>query len=442
MTGWLIIAGWALLTILLLVLPLLCFSLRDFSRSTLEEVCEQRGNMTRFGQILKDYERALLICELLLVMLMVCTCLVFASSPAFDLFRIPRQPDLSAGLMWMARIAAAILLLSFVLVAIPWTISRVQGEVFLFRLWPVLELLGFVLSPVWAVVMRLDRIVHRVFGLPEPDSTEATSLLTDELRAVVDEGRREGILQSNASRMIHRVVDLQSEDVAAIMTPRTDMVTIPSDTVLRAALPLMVDQGYSRVPVVGRSVDDVVGILYARDLLAASVSLQSEMDTRSVDSIAREVLYVPESQGIETLLEKMQQQKVHMAIVVDEYSGVSGLVTLEDIIEEIVGDIEDEYDEEEESMIASDGDGGTLVDARFHIDDLNHELNLNLPEDEDFDTIGGFLMSVEGHIPAQGDVIETHGLVFEVLEAGERQLKRIRISRLAGAPVQERSENN
>lgn len=220
------------------------------------------------------------------------------------------------------------------------------------------------------------------------------------------------------------------------------MVTIPADTSLRAALPLMVEQGYSRVPVVGRTVDDVVGILYARDLLAASVALHSEMETRTVDSIAREVLYVPESQGIETLLEKMQQQKVHMAIVVDEYSGVSGLVTLEDIVEEIVGDIEDEYDEEEKLMIASENDGTTLVDARFHIDDLNRELNLDLPEDEDFDTVGGFLMSVQGHIPAQGDIIETHGLAFEILEADERQIKRIRVSRLASTSTSGRHEES
>ena len=442
MIEWLPETGWLILAVLLMVVPLLCFSLRDFSRSALEEVCQQRSNPDRFGRILKDYERALLICELLLVMLMVFTCVAFASSPAFDLFRFPRQPDVSSASMWLARIAGAIFLLSFLLVAVPWTISRVRGEVFLFCLWPALEFLAFVLQPVWIMVMGLDRIVHRIFGLPEPDSTAATHLLTDELRAVVDEGHREGILQRNASRMIHRVVDLQSEDVAAIMTPRTDMVTIPADTFLRAALHLMVEQGYSRVPVVGRTVDDVVGILYARDLLAASVSLHSEMEIRTVDSIAREVLYVPESQGIETLLEKMQQQKVHMAIVVDEYSGVSGLVTLEDIVEEIVGDIEDEYDEEEKLMIAAENDGSTLVDARFHIDDLNRELNLDLPEDEDFDTVGGFLMSVQGHIPAQGDIIETHGLAFEILEADERQLKRIRVSRLASTSTSGRNEES
>ncbi len=437
---WLPVIGWLLLAVPLLLMPLLCFSLRDFSRSTLQEVCEQRGNLDRFGRILTEYERVLLICELLLIVLMVCVCLVFVSSPAFDLLRIPEKSDFSTTVLWIARISGAVMLLSVIMIALPWTLARVRGELVLFRLWPLLELVAGLLGPAWAVVMELDRIMHRVFAVPEPDSTEATGRLTDELRAVVDEGRREGILQSNASRMIHRVVDLQSEDVAAIMTPRTDMVTIPADTCLQAALHLMVEQGYSRVPVVGKSVDDVVGILYARDLLTASVSLQAELETRNVDSIAREVFYVPESQGIETLLEKMQQKKVHMAIVVDEYSGVSGLVTLEDIIEEIVGDISDEYDEEIQPMISRENDGTTIVDARFHIDDLNNELNLELPEDDDYDTVAGFLMSNLGRIPRQAETIESHGLAFEILEADERQLKRIRISRMENAGSALRTE--
>lgn len=421
--------GWGVLAALLLIMPLLCFSLRDFSRSLLEDVCRSRGNSDRFGRILRNHDRALLICELLLLMLVVLTCLIFASSPQFDRFRIPTKPELTTVVPWTARILTTTVGLSFLLIAAPWTIARIRGEAVLYRFWPLLELFGILLGPAWRVVMKLDRLAHRIAGLPEPDSTAASDLLTDELRAVVDEGYREGVLQKNATRMIHRVVDLQCEDVAAIMTPRTDMVTIPADMVLQEALPLMVEQGYSRVPVIGRSIDDVVGILYARDLLAAIVGLQSELSVRTVSSISREVLYVPESQGIETLLEKMQLQKVHMAIVVDEYSGVSGLVTLEDIVEEIVGDISDEYDEETRPMMATVDDGSTIVDARFHIDDLNRELGLELPEDDEYDTIAGFLMSVQGHIPRQGETIEVHGAVFQILEADERQLKRIQVRR-------------
>ncbi|MCA9035087.1 MAG: HlyC/CorC family transporter [Planctomycetaceae bacterium] len=426
----LITAGWSFPPLLLMLLSLICFSLRDFSRSKLEEICEEEDDADRFGRILHNYERVLWMCELAFaVTLFICT-LIFHSSSYFGLFVFPEKIIAGQAALVAVRILGLVLLGTAFIFAIPWTLARVTGEAVIYRLWPLLEIATRPLVPVWSAMLKLDRVMHRVFGLPEPDSSEANHLLEDELRAVVDEGHREGVLQSNASRMIHRVVDLQSEDVAAIMTPRTDMVTIPRETVLQEALSILVEQGYSRVPVVGKTIDDVVGILYARDLLAASLNPPENPAEATVDKYAREVLYVPESQGIETLLEKMQQQKVHMAIVVDEYSGVSGLVTLEDIVEEIVGDISDEYDDEEQPMISSQDDGSITVDGRFHIDDLNRELNVELPEDEDFDTIGGFLMSVRGHIPVQGEVIESHGLSFRVVEADERQLKLIQITRL------------
>ncbi len=433
MTQFMVAAAWLIPPTVLAVLSLVCFSLRDFSRSKLKEICEERGNEDRFGRILHHYERVLLICELVFVFLVIAAAMVFEVSPAFLLFKFPEQATLGLLVPWCIRIIGAVLLVTLVLIAAPWTLARVAGEAVLFQLWPALEFFSALFSPVWTMLIRLDRIMHRVFGLPEPDSSEANHLLEDELRAVVDEGRREGILQSNASRMIHRVVDLQSEDVAAIMTPRTDMVTISSDTMRSEALSYMVEQGYSRIPVIGKTIDDVVGILYARDLLAVSLQPLDDIKNKTVEGIAREVLYVPESQGIETLLEKMQQQKVHMAIVVDEYSGVSGLVTLEDIIEEIVGDISDEYDEEEQPLISTDEDGSATVDGRFHIDDLNRALGVELPDDEDFDTVGGFLMSVKGHIPVPGEEIESHGLLFRVIEADERQLKLIRVERIAAS---------
>lgn len=421
------ILAWGLLPLLLFTVSLLCFSLTEFSRSTLEEISDERGNLDRFRDIMRDRERARLTSMVVWLALLLITCGVSVTSPAFAYFLPPAELSVATLTPWMIRTLGVAIGIFLLLIGGPWTISHVCGERVLFRLWPLVEMLSILCLPVWTMFNSLDRLVHRVSGVPEPSSAESTMQLTEELRSVVDEGHRSGILQKNASRMIHRVVDLQSEDVSAIMTPRTDMVTIPASTLLAAALPQMVEQGYSRIPVVGRTVDDVVGILYARDLLAASVSLQSELNTRTVDSISREVFFVPESQGIENLLEKMQQQKVHMAIVVDEYSGVSGLVTLEDIIEEIVGDISDEYDEEQQSLITKTGDGTAVVDARFHIDDLNREMGLELPEDEDFDTVGGFLMSVRGLIPVQGEIIESHGAEFHVLEGDERRLKRLQI---------------
>ncbi|MEZ6130427.1 MAG: hemolysin family protein [Planctomycetaceae bacterium] len=230
--------------------------------------------------------------------------------------------------------------------------------------------------------------------------------------------------------MIHRVVDLQTEDVAAIMTPRPEMVTISADTPIEDAFPMMIENGFSRVPVIRDGIDDIVGILYARDLLSHCRSTATDGNsaaTATVASIAKDVLYAPESQGIGDLLEAMRLQKVHMAIIVDEYSGVSGLVTLEDILEEIVGDISDEYDDHDDALWIRHTDGRTEVDARYHLDDLNEQYDFGFPEDEEFDTIGGFVTSCFGRIPANGEEHFWGRLKLTVLEADERRIIKVRI---------------
>jgi putative hemolysin len=407
-------------------LTLLCFSLRDFSRSRLEDVCRTHGKQDRFGRILQSYEKCLLLSELLLLLLITTAVWRGAGTTYFQNLSYPSTGNWQAIVSWTLQSFSVMLAIGFVFVVLPWTLSRVTGEAFLYRTWPFVNLGCRLASPVWQASIRLDRIVHRVFGVPEPDSDTAANLLTEELLTVVEESRREGVIQSNASTMIHRVVGLQTEDVAAIMTPRTDIVTISAIITLREALPEMIENGFSRVPVIRDGIDDIVGILYARDLLSHVAEVDTGMVT-CVGDIARDVLYAPESQGIGDLLEAMRQQKVHMAIVVDEYSGVSGLVTLEDILEEIVGDISDEYDQKDESLWRHHTEGRTEVDARFHLDDLNEEFGYSFPEDEEFDTIGGFMMSCFGRIPVAGDEHFWNDLKLTVLEADERRIVKVRI---------------
>lgn len=412
----------------IVLLMTLCFSLRDFSRSRLEQICKARRKVRRFGDILQSYERSLLLVDMLLLILLVLLSFQATQSTYFDIFRYPAAPTIWSVAAWSGRLISGTAALLLLCVVFPWTVSRVRGEMVLYRSWPLMKLFGKLTWPIWRFVSHLDRIVHRVFAEPEPDSDEVTSLLTDELLTVVDESRREGVIHSNASTMIHRVVDLQKEDVAAIMTPRTDMVTIDADLTVAQALLEMLQNGFSRVPVIRDGVDDIVGILYARDLLAHATAEGSEIaQQQKVHEIARDVLYAPESQGIGDLLEAMRQQKVHMAIVVDEYSGVSGLVTLEDILEEIVGEISDEYDAEDENLLKEHSEGRTEVDARYHLDDLNEEFGFAFPEDEEFDTIGGFVLSCFGRIPAPGETHFWKNLKLTVVEADERHITRIRI---------------
>lgn len=409
------------------LLAIICFSLRDFSRSRLEDICKDHDRVERFGDILQHHEKCLVLGESGLLLLLITLTWVTVRSEYIESFYIPASLGWDTVPWWLFRVIAGVSMLCLAFVLLPWTIARVRGEIFLFRCWPLLSVCAKVMSPVWHFSLHLDRIVHRLFGVPEPDSDEVAGLLADELLTVVDESRREGVIQQKASTMIHRVVDLQTEDVAAIMTPRTDMVTIAADMRLRDALHEMLENRFSRVPVIRDGIDDVVGILYAWDLLSYLSEPPDESDTRTVQDVARDVLYAPESQGIADLLEAMRVQKVHMAIIVDEYSGVSGLVTLEDILEEIVGEISDEYDSEDQTLWKEHRDGRTDVDARFHLDDLNEEFGFGFPEDEEYDTIGGFVLSCFGRIPESGEEYFWKSLKLTVLDADERRLIRVRI---------------
>ena len=412
-------------------LTLICFSFRDFSRSRLEEICKNHNKLGRFGSILQNHEKLLLLCELfLLLTLSIGLWVAFGSSWCQSL-KIPQAAAWADFTIWLCRVLAVVVFGGLLFVLLPWTIARVRGESLLYRFWPILLVAGKVGEPVWQFAIRMDRMMHRVFGVPEPEGEQVANLLTEELLTVVDESRREGVIQSNASKMIRRVVDLQTEDVAAIMTPRTDMVTITADTRLDVALTEMLESGFSRVPVIREGIDDIVGILYARDLLAyvsETTGNGEGEDQRTVKDIARDALYAPESQGIGDLLEAMRQQKVHMAIIVDEYSGVSGLVTLEDILEEIVGEIADEHDVDM-SGVKTEADGSVVVEGTVPIRDLNRALGWDLP-DEEATTIAGLVIHEAQLIPAEKQAFTFYGKRFLVMKRDKNRIEKLRVKSL------------
>jgi len=340
-----------------------------------------------------------------------------------ELFFTPQDGAIE-WLTFVSKWMLVVVILVSVVGILPWTIARVAGEPFLYRFWPVLSAFTLFLKPILRLIYGLDRLVHRLTGLQEPRNGDE-SVLTDEIRTVVDEGQREGVLESEARTMIHRVMELQEEDTAAIMTPRTDMSCISVDSTLEEARNSLLEAGYSRIPVIGETTDDILGILYAKDLLKHVSSTNGEK-IHLID-IVREPFYVPETTSIANLLETMKLKRVHLGIVVDEYGGVAGLVTMEDVLEEIVGEIVDEYDAAEESGIVSTGPNVTEVEARVHIDDLNEQFEYGLPEDSDYDTIGGFVFSQLGRIPEQNDSFTWNRLHITILEADKRKVGKLRI---------------
>ncbi|MFG0296496.1 MAG: hemolysin family protein [Maioricimonas sp. JB045] len=393
-----------------------CYSLRNFSRSRLEQICRARKNEDRFGLILKWDEQALQACELLFG---------FSSIALIMLFCATRYGAAESFSWWpfLGDLVGITVTLGLSLLMLPWSLSRVWGEELLYLLWPPLQFAAVATRPLRNPAVWIDTIIHRMAGRQDP-APETLESFTDELQSVVNEGEREGILESRAGRMLQRVMELRQEDVTAVMTPRTDIVTIPSTGTLEEARRILLDSGHSRIPVIGENSDDILGLLYTRDLLE---QFGNPEPAGSLSEILREPTYIPETTSIDTLLEQMKRERFHMSIVLDEYGGVTGLVTLEDILEEIVGDIEDEFDEEPTEQIQRINDTTVEVDARVHIDDLNEQFDFSLPEDEDYDTIGGFVFSELGRIPNRGEKLNWRNLRLTVLDADKRKVLKVRI---------------
>ena len=410
-----------------------CDSLRDFSYSRLQELCEINKVPHRFGKVLKEQGSALLVLEFML------TCVTLVLSGLICIWigwPIVTDGQATQQIGWtivILQYAGFALLTFFFADVLPWTIARVAAERFLYRWWPVIEVLQTLLRPGLWIANQLDRYAHRVVGRAEPQADDA-SVLEEDIRSVVAEGEREGLLEQGSTIMIRRVMELQDEDVGAIMTPRTDMDCVPVDCTLEEARQMLIESGHSRMPVIGDSTDDVVGILYAKDLLKALEPHRTGEPISVLRDIIREPVYVPLTTQIPAMLELMKRQKIHIAMVHDEYGGVAGLVTMEDILEEIVGEIADEYDEEQLADDISTASKGVVeVDARVRLDEINRQFSYDLPESDDFDTVGGFVFSQFGRMPTAGEVLDWQRLRFTVLEADARRIQRLRIQQLNGA---------
>lgn len=406
-----------------------CECLRNFLRSRLAFVCRIRRREDRFGVILRDDEAALQASGTLGLLTLVLAVLL----AAYQRYGSGMVTGGTVVIDGMVLAASSWMLL----VVLPWTLSRVAAEYILFHAWPVIHVATRSMQPMLDLSRRIDTLFHRVAGRqdPQPENLET---IAEEIQSVVDEGEREGILETRSGKMIQRVMELRQEDVRAVMTPRTDIVTVQAECCLAEARQQLLQSGHSRIPVVDGSTDDIVGILYARDLLehmgngeSARDAVDPEADAGpapTLREIVRPPFYVPETTSIDALLDRMKQERLHMAIVLDEYGGVTGLVTLEDILEEIVGNIEDEFDLAEAEQVQVIDEHTIWVDARMHLDELNDAFDLTLPEDRDFDTIGGFVFSELGRVPKPGEKFNWDKLQITVLEATERKLIRLQMT--------------
>lgn len=289
--------------------------------------------------------------------------------------------------------------------------------------------------PVIPVIKYMNKFVMPYFGIEaQPATTE------QEIKSAINIGEREGTIEPHEKHMIHSIFEFGDTITKEVMTPRIDMICVRSDCTIENMFKMFKDSSYSRLPVYENSLDNIIGIIHAKDLLAYMKDQQANK-TSSIKPIIRQAYFVPETKNIDSLLKELQQKKVQMAIVVDEYGGTEGLITMEDIIEEIVGEILDEYDEDEKLFEKIDINT-FKVDPKITVSEFNTLMDANIPE-ELFDTLGGLLYDLIGHIPHPGEEVNFENLKFKIIQVEGKRIKKALIKRRAELkpPDDEQADN-
>jgi putative hemolysin len=322
-------------------------------------------------------------------------------------------------------------LLSFVTIIfgelVPKTLALAHPERFALALAGPVDVIGRLLRPIVWALEWVTSGVNRLLGVSGVDQNQIS---TEELKLLVERGGEQGILEAEEEQMIHAVIELGERRVHEVMVPRIAIVALPATATLDETIDRIVEEGHSRLPVYDESVDEIVGILYAKDLLPFVKDNRVEARP-SLRSLLRTPVFVPESMTIDDLLHELQRRKVHIAIVLDEYGGTAGLVTIEDLLEEIVGEIQDEYDVDEEPMIVRLSDDEARVDGRAAVDDLEElfDTSLGLEDEDEYDTVGGLIYHRIGGVPAPGDEIDVDGLHLTVESTDGRRVGKVLVAR-------------
>ena len=304
------------------------------------------------------------------------------------------------------------------------TVAVARPEATALLLFGLLRGFGAILTPVLFPLRAIERAGLRLLGMERVAAPGAVA--EEELRMLVETVEDSPALEANEREMIHGIFELSERPVREVMVPRIDVVAEPRDAAIRQVLDRIVASGHSRIPIYEDSVDNVVGIAYAKDILR---HLRDGRLDDPVAPFARQAYFVPETKKVDELLHDLRQKRVHMAIVIDEYGGTAGLLTIEDLLEEIVGEIQDEYDENEEELFQRIGERETVVDARAPIREVNEALDLHLNVD-DFDTLGGMVYHELGKVPVVGDEVRVNGCLVTVLSTEGRRIKKLRVMRV------------
>lgn len=426
--------GWCLVAVLLLTgtslfFAIISIALRELSRVKLQEAYKEANLADRSDEIGENQERLVVSSSFYWRFFS-----VFLFLGLFILFiELPEQRTVFSYVLFL--VVAVILTMSIQILAHTW--AKYAGEVILTRTYPLVKFLSFLARPFIAFFELSDIVVRRLAGVADPAPEDEQEEKQEEFLNEVQEHRLAGAFDEEERQMIERVLSLDETAVEKIMTPRTDVIALAVQSDLQTVLDKVLKEGHSRIPVYEETVDNIIGMVYAKDLLAEIGADPQGFDLRGR---LREAYFVPETKTVRVLLHEFQNQKLHIAVVLDEYGGTAGIVTLEDIVEELVGEIEDEYEESQPEPVQKIDENTFDVDARLHIDDLNNDLDVELPEDEDYDTLGGFIFSTMGYVPKTGESFEHDTLRFTISHAEARYIKRVRVEKLLRQNVREKQQ--
>jgi len=385
-----------------------------------EMIRDERPGATRLARVIAERPRYINLIVLLRITCEVAATVMLVAYLYEDL-----------GLKWGLVVAAAIMVVvSFVVMGVgPRTIGRQHAYPIALASAVPLQMISVLLAPISRLLVLIGNALTPGRGFRNgPFASEI------ELREVVDLAQQRGVVAADERRMIQSVFELGDTPAREVMVPRTEMVWIESDKSAGQATSLAVRSGHSRIPVIGENVDDIVGVVYLKDLVQQTYYSNNGGRDTKVAEVMRPAVFVPDSKALDELLREMQRDRNHMALLVDEYGATAGLVTIEDVLEEIVGEIADEYDTDEVAPIEELPDKKFRVSARLPIEDLGELYDVEFEEDLDVDTVGGLLALELGRVPLPGAEVVSHGLRLRA-EGGEDQRGRVRVGTVLVDPA-------
>jgi CBS domain containing-hemolysin-like protein len=399
--------------------------LHEFWRHELEEYCRRRGKLEWFTRIIERRAQLALGAQTLQMISIglgtSCGVLYLDSIP-------PVGESLTVARIGMVAIVSLVLLAANCW--IPWAMLNIAAAPYLYRTWRIWWMAALLLAPLTAGVQIVSSLFQRLSGhVPIPETSEET--FEDEFMSMVSEGEYEGLLESDARDMIEGVFELDDSIVGTVMTPRSKVDVLEINSTWEELTRQVAAFGHTRLPVVDgqfNRTSDVIGILFVKDLLNEYIA--PDQSRKSLRELVRSPMIVPQSKPLDEMLEQFQAERSHMAIVVDEYQAIAGVITIEDILEEIVGEIVDEKDKEEPGEIQRLDDHTIEVDGVVRLALLNDELGLDLPLDQDFDTLSGLIMSTLGSIPRRGHTLRIGDMQIRIQQASRRSIERVQLTLL------------